>query len=113
MAWVEGGSGVVRTKKEGTTVITVNYGGGTGAVGINASYTLNVEGSSDNTDNAEPELIRYEPENDHGIPVGERVKPNIVVYPVTCQYMAKDIKLTVIEREGQKKEVQRLKMEKS
>ena len=28
--------------------------------------------------------------------MGERVKPNIVVYPVTCQYMAKDIKLTVI-----------------
>ena len=93
VAWVEGGSGVVRTKKEGTTVITVNYGGGPGAVGINASYTLKVEGSSDDT---VPELIRYEPENDHGIPVGERVKPNIVVYPVTCQYMAKDIKLTVI-----------------
>lgn len=99
VAWVEGGSGVVRTKKEGTTVITFNYGGGTGAVGINASYTLKVEGSSDDT---VPELIRYEPENDHGIPVGERVKPNIVVYPVTCQYMAKDIKLTVIEREGPK-----------
>lgn len=93
VAWVESGSGVVRTKKEGTTVVTVTYGWSPGYEGISTSYTLKVEGSSDDT---VPELIRYEPENDHGIPVGERVKPNIVVYPVTCQYMAKDIKLTVI-----------------
>ena len=93
VAWVESGSGVVRTKKEGTTVVTVTYGWSPGHEGISTSYTLKVEGTFDNT---VPELIRYEPENDHGIPVGEKVKPNIVVYPVTCQYMAKDIKLTVI-----------------
>lgn len=63
-----------KNKKEGTTVITFTYGGGTGAVGINASYTLKVEGSSDDT---VPELIRYEPENDHGIPVGERVNQTL------------------------------------
>lgn len=45
-----------KNKKEGNyVVITVNYGGGPGAVGINASYTLKVEGSSDDT---VPELIR-------------------------------------------------------
>ena len=95
VAWVESGSGVVRTKKEGTTVVTVTYGWSPGHEGISTSYTLKVEGTSDNT---VPELIRYEPENDHGIPVGEKVKPNIVVYPVTCQYMAKDIKLTIVDR---------------
>ena len=95
VAWADIRSGVIRTKKEGTTVITVTYGRSPGYEGISTSYTLKVEGYSDNT---EPEMLRYEPEDTHGILVGERVKPNIVVYPVTCKYNESDIKLTIVEQ---------------
>lgn len=95
MAWADIRSGVIRTKKEGTTVITVTYGRSPGYEGISTSYTLKVEGYSDNT---EPEMLRYEPEDTHGILVGKRVKPNIVVYPVTCKYNESDIKLTIVEQ---------------
>lgn len=95
VAWADIRSGVIRTKKEGTTVITVTYGRSPGYEGISTSYTLKVEGYSDNT---EPEMLRYEPEDTHGILVGKRVKPNIVVYPVTCKYNESDIKLKIVEQ---------------
>lgn len=83
---------VIRTKKEGYTTITAEYGG---RGEISVSCTLKVEG---NADDQELEKIQYEPENNDPIPLWVRTKLNVVVYPATYPYNPGDIKFTITKQ---------------